>query len=336
MSGLIMGVDCGGTKSHLLLFNAKGECVTSGVWGCMNPDLLAGTYDELEVEMRSFFIPTLEKVGVKPSDIDYSVFGVAGVDTSEQHEIISAVIKRVGFENFLLCNDSYLGIAAGCPGGVGICAINGTGTSLGTVDYSGNTQQVGGVGPVTDDRGGGHWYGAQAAGAVYNSLFKLGKSTIMRDMIFEQMNIESDEDFVAVLAPLHYSGELYFAEFNRIPALAAQAGDPVAVDILKRSAENFSGAIAYFVTEMDFPIEKPLYVVLVGSVFVNEEVGLLRQYIEEQVEALLSERNLFQGRTIKYVSLEDPPVAGAVYWASQKVGNELEMSKIVAEISSKL
>ena len=322
MKKLILGVDGGGSKSHLAMFDENGECACVSACGALNHESLEGSFGELETVLAGFLRDALKQAGACAGDVAYAVFGMAGADTAAQHETISGILRRAGLRHFSLYNDAFLGVAAGCPDGVGVCAINGTGTSMAAVDHSGGALQIAGLGDLTDDRGGGGWYGRQVLGAVYNSLYKGGKATSMRDMLFARLGVARKEAYLETLTAAFANGEIGYGAAGRYVFAAAEAGDGVAVGILKQSARHFAGGIAYMASEMDFPADRTLYVTYAGSVFVKEKVRALPRLIEERVRARLGDR------PVEFRMLDTVPVAGAVLWASQKAGFGVGMAAI--------
>jgi N-acetylglucosamine kinase-like BadF-type ATPase len=326
MSKYILGVDGGGTKSQLALFNESGKCVNLSTCGTLNHECMAGSFEELGVVLPDMVLNLLKKSLIDVSDLAYGVFGIAGADTKAQHRYIAEIIQGTGIGNFTLYNDAFLGVAAGCPDGVGICAINGTGSTMAALDYSDKPFQLGGMGLFTDDCGGSTWYGEQVIGEVYNSLYKKRKPTLLKDMLFEHAFLEPTDDYLEVLIEKIDGTEVFMSDFNRFVFEAAAQGDETAFGILKRSAEHYAGGIAYLAESMDFPHDKPLHVVFAGSVFVKEKVQILPTLIKERVGELLN------GREAGFFVLDTLPVAGAVLWAAHKAGFDIEIGKIKEEI----
>ncbi|MDR1669802.1 MAG: hypothetical protein LBR76_07585, partial [Oscillospiraceae bacterium] len=310
MSKLIIGVDGGGTKSHLALFDAAGNCAGVSVCGPLNHECLEGSFGELESVLGNFILGALRAANAEVSDVNHALFGIAGVDTKVQHQIISDMLRRIGLSKFTLCNDAFLGVAAGCPDGNGICAINGTGSAMAGVDGSGDSIQVGGIGELSNDCGGSGWYVTQALGAVYGALFKRERPTVLREMMFDLIGVTREEDYVEALTGAINSDSLDRKALNRLAFIAASEGDPAARDILETSAAHYAGGIAYLADKLDFPKDRTLYVALAGSVFIREKVKILPRLIEQRVKEAL------RGRTVAFVNLETVPVAGAVLWAS--------------------
>jgi len=328
MSKLILGIDGGATKSHIAFFNENGNCVSSDTYGPLNHEGMEGSYTELEERFNEFLPRVTKNAGATINDIAYAVFGIAGVDTNAQHKLISGMVRKIGFENHIMCNDAVLGVAAGCPECVGVCAINGTGFKLAAIDNSGKTIETCGLGNFTDDLGGGHWYGHRAICTVYNEIYKLGRPTIMKDMIYDLIGITRREDYLEVLYDKYYSGGIDSIALNSIVFNAAEQGDAVAIGVLEASAEEYAGAIARLLLDFDFPADKTAYVTLAGSVFVKQRVKLLQEFIRMRVHDALN------GRSVEYITLDTPPVAGAVMWAAQKAGFNIEMQQIKAGLEA--
>ncbi|MDR2571331.1 MAG: hypothetical protein LBD23_13730 [Oscillospiraceae bacterium] len=326
MSKFILGVDGGGTKSHVAVFDDKGNCKTAFATGPLNHEAMKGSYDELEMHLGEMIARTLKDIGATVSDIAFAVFGLAGVDTDAQQVLISDMVSKIGIKEHIMCNDAFLGVPAGCPDCVGVCAINGTGFKLAAVDHSDNAVQICGLGSFTDDLGGGSWYGYRAIGTVYNELYKLGQKTIMREMLFDMLDISRREDYMEVFTEKLYGGKLDHIALNSTPFNAAALGDTVAIKILDESAAQYAGGIARLIMDMDFPVDKPVHVTLAGSVFVKQKVRVLQELIEKRVSEALG------GRPMIYNRLDTSPVVGAAMWAAQKAGFNIDISSVKSSL----
>jgi len=333
MKKFVLGADGGATKSHIAIFDEKGDCVGSSIYGALNHETMKGSYAELEKRLEELLPHIVKNAGATIDDIAFAVFGLAGVDTDAQEALISGMTRKIGFKNQVMCNDAFLGVPAGCPDCVGICAINGTGFKLAAIDHSGVAVQTCGLGSMTVDRGGGRWYGFRAVGAVYNELYKLGKPTVMKDMMYEMLGISRREDYLEVFTEKFYGGNIDSIALNSVAFNAAAMGDEAAIEILEDSAIEYAGAIARLIMDLDFPVEKTVHVTLAGSVFVKQKVKLLQDYIEKRVADALNEHN-HKGYTVEYTRLDAPPVAGAVMWAAQKAGFNIEMKSIKAGLAA--
>lgn len=329
MSRYILGIDGGATKSHLAIFSDSGSLAGCETYSELNHEVMEGSYCELEERLAELLPRVFSDAGIGFDDIDFAVFGLAGIDTKAQEDRITDIIRRIGVKHFLACNDAVLGVPAGCPDGIGICAINGTGFKLAAVDYNGAIIDTCGMGTFTDDRGGGTWYGGRACSEVYNALFKLGRPTKMREMLFELMGIESKYEYAGAVNDIFFLNEPS-AEFrvalNSIPFKAAALGDEVALGILDESAVHYGGAIARIAMDMYFPCDRVLHVTFAGSVFVKQKDSVLHEMIKRHVAEILGERE------VRYTIPDAPPVAGAVLLAAQKAGFEIDPAAVKAAL----
>jgi len=328
MSKIIMGIDGGGTKSHLGLYSVNGDFLGFFKYGTLNHEHMPKGFEELEATLHQVINEALGSINKRTSDIAYAVLGLAGVDTREQHEIISSILKRIGIEKFTLCNDGYLGVPAGCPNGVGICAINGTGSVLTAIDTTGKMYQVGGIGDITDDHGGGYWYGTQLLRNVYNELFKSGPKTNMTQMLFSTKLFIGHRDlYTEAITLAMEANAIDYHTLNQLVFTAAGGGDKVANRILEDSAEHYAKCIEFLANNLVFPKEETLHITLAGSIFVREQVDILPLLIKKRVHQLLGER------PVEFIKLQAPPVIGAILWAFREIGVSVDINKIRDGIS---
>ena len=309
MSEYVIGVDIGASKSHLALFSSGGEYIDLGHWGPLNYEVLPGLYSQFEDEFSRFVSQVMSKNGISIKQVSCSVLGVGGVDTKRQHEVISGILSKLGFRQFTLVNDAYLGIPAGSVTGTGICAINGSGCTLAGINKKGDMMQIGGVGAVSADMGGGGYMGERAISAVYSELFRKGEPTCMTSIVFNKLGIASKYDFVEKMHEKAGNGTFNINKCNWILFEAASRNDPVAAGILNEVAANYANGISCMIEEMRFPPEDELCVVFAGSVFVRGEHPFLLDAIKAKI---CRDNPAFK---IKYTLLDVPNVAGAVIWA---------------------
>jgi len=305
----VIGVDIGGTKSHLALFDTEGNLADFDRWGCLNHEGLPGSFAQFEDEFGQFVTRVLSRNKITMRDVAFSVLGVGGVDTVKQHKIISEILQKLGFEKFILANDAFLGIPAGSETGTGICAINGTGEALAGLNKEGKMLQIGGVGAISSDMGGGASLGKRLVSAVYRELFRKGEATLMTPLLFEELGITSKYDYVERIYEKIDEGDFHLGAYNRMVFEAVKQCDAVAANILREIAANYSGGISGMIEELSFPAGEELCVVLAGSVFVKGEHPLLIDSLKEQVS------NLNPRHHVRYNVLDVPNVAGAVIWA---------------------
>jgi N-acetylglucosamine kinase-like BadF-type ATPase len=316
MNKYVIGIDTGATKSHLALFDTIGEFVDFGHWGPLNYELLPGLFAQFEEEFKQFITRHLSKNGISIKQIAYAVLGIAGVDTKRQHGIISQIVRNLGFERFTLVNDAFLGIPAGTPAGTGICALNGTGCTLAGINKENKMLQIGGVGYISADYGGSGEMGQKVVSTVYSELFRRGRPTCMTPILLEKLGISNKHDFVDKVYEKIDDGSLSITACNKMLFEAALKNDELAIEILRDIAVSYANGISCMIEELEFYREDEIDLVFSGSVFVKSEHPILLDTIKEKIK--IDNPNC----RIKYTRLEVPPVAGAVVWALNTLGNK--------------
>jgi N-acetylglucosamine kinase-like BadF-type ATPase len=315
MKEYVIGVDIGATKSHLAVFDTEGNFTDLGHWGPLNYECLPGLYLQFEDEFSQFAKQVLEKNGISKEQVLFSVFGVGGVDTKIQHNTISEILIKHHFKNFTLINDAFLGIPAGTKNGTGICAINGSGCTIAGINKKGEMMQIGGVGAVSADMGGGAYMGERLVSAVYSELFRKGQPTLLTGLLFKRLGIKSKYDYIEKIHEKTLDGSFNIRECSPLIFEAAGQGDSVAAGILQEIAANYANGISCMIEEMHFAPEEELALVFAGSVFVKGEHPMLL----ETIKAKLRKDN--PNHRLDFKLLQVLNVAGAVIWALNKVNN---------------
>lgn len=314
MKKYVLGVDGGGTKTHYAIYNIEDRKLNVIEGGAANHEAMKGGFVQLENTFKSKLEELCCEMNIKLNDIVMSVWGIAGVDTKEQHKIISGILSKIGIDKFVLCNDSFLGIKAGCRKGYGLCANNGTGFTVSAIDRNESMVQIGGLGIYTGDNGGGSVMVASAISKVYENLYKLGDETLMKKMIFDEFNIEDNSDFNQIIA-----GKLVEDRYTALLKIsmflykAADEGDEVALDILRNVGAEYGKSICGAINELSFNKNEEVDIMLTGSQFVKGSnqtaIETLKEYvIKNDKEHKFSFKVLRQSCSM-----------GAVLWALEKL-----------------
>ncbi len=309
MSKYVIGVDGGGTKTHCALFDIEGNKIEIMGWGPTNHEVLSGGVTELRNEIDKMIQCILNNNSITRKDVVQYVFGMAGIDTKNQHKAFTQMAKDLGYKNVLVCNDAFLGVKAGCTSGSGVCAINGTGCTVVGIDSKGSTIQIGGQGNLTGDVGGGGYLGLKVVSTVYNALFKDTGPTLMSDMLFDILGITNKYNYMEVLTEQASRGTIIIKDLGKIVFEAANKGDSKALDILQHMGSENARSINGVINELDFQDQQCIEVVLAGSIYVKGKNDTAVQTLKDKVQ----ENN--PTKEILFKVLTEPPVMGAIAWA---------------------
>jgi len=322
-----LGLDGGGTKTHIALYNTDG-LLDLYTGGGSNYEGMAGGYAELSIVLKQMLGKFLGRHGITTADIHRAAFGMAGVDTIKQHGEISKILASLGFTDFDLDNDCILGVKAATTYGYGIACVCGTGYSVLGIDKSGRQMQIGGVGVLTGDKGGGGYVTEEGTSYVYGQLFKGYPPSMMTDMLMKAFGISHRDDFLETIHTEFFnkSRKAYSLTMCKIVFAAAALGDSPAIDILARSAQSYGESVLGLLNELDFTSPE---IVLTGSLPQKNPDSVLVTAFSAYIE------KHYQKPFVLKV-LDAPNVLGALVWAMDKRGEGVVSPEMRIKLGDKL
>lgn len=323
----ILGVDGGGTKTHCALYDLNNDTASLMSWSATNHERLKGGYEELRKVISEMLYELCSKHGITLNDIGTSCFTLSGVDFPYQEKYISDMLEEVGVQNFILKNDTFAGIKANCEEGYGIAAVNGTGCCVAGIDEIGETLQIGGLGAITNDKGGSRNMVLTALNLIYNQQLRSGEETLLTvnfasALETDEKNIIQKGFFAFEQGNLQYIKDMSIAVYK-----SANEGDAAAISILKEIGDEYARCIDAVYEGLNFTSPK-IPVALIGTQFVKCENKTVIERIFEKLEE----------SAIDYdVRISDvKPVAGAVIWAAERAGVSDEQRKLIRSKMSEL
>jgi N-acetylglucosamine kinase-like BadF-type ATPase len=314
MSGYVVGVDGGNTKTDYFLFDLSGRRVDAIRSGTCSHEALkdgfAGSRRVLGEELNGL----LSRNNLAIGDVAAACFGLAGVDVPEQQQALEEIVQEIGFRKFVVVNDGFLGIKAGTRGGTGACSINGTATVSVGVDRHGNWMQVGGIGFVSGDEAGGAYLARRVVQAAYNETFRFGPKTSLTGALFGLFEMSDKRELSNRIVERFVGGRIDLADLVKLLFAQANDGDEVAISILAAAGEAMARSVAGCIRTLDF--DDSVEIVLAGSVWAKAGSPHMFDAFRAWVEKLAE----IEG---KYVVLTVPPATGAIVWALELASGAL-------------
>lgn len=304
MINYILGVDGGNTKTDYFLFDTEGNFYDYIRGTTASHEGLEDSFKGTKRVLKEYCTKLLERNGLTIKDLSSSVFGLAGVDTPFQKKSIENEIKDLGFKNFKVVNDSFLGIKA--INSYGVCSICGTGTSSGGIGIDGKYLQVGGIGAIVGDEAGGSYLARRAIRQTFDSLYRFGKKSLIDNIVLEELNVTDKYYLMEAISEKLERKEINLEKLCKAVFDCANKGDEVCIDMLKEMANSLARSCGGCITNLSLG-DNPL-VVLAGSVWakgsnptlVNEFKKLINQYTNKECD-------------VRVLTL--PPCTGAICWA---------------------
>ncbi|MEG1828323.1 MAG: BadF/BadG/BcrA/BcrD ATPase family protein [Cellulosilyticaceae bacterium] len=120
-----LGIDGGGSKTHCIIGDEKGNIFTEGFGGPANYQTIG--LEKTHISIMTAVHRALDKLNLKIEDIGYAVLGLAGADTAEDISALEQICKEIFKEtSFKILNECWITLRTGNAenwGVVSICGI---------------------------------------------------------------------------------------------------------------------------------------------------------------------------------------------------------------------
>jgi N-acetylglucosamine kinase-like BadF-type ATPase len=280
-----IGVDGGGTKSIIALFDEKKTMIDYVRTTGSNHETLSGAFEEAVSVIMTAIDEVLEKNNLKYDDITEYLMGLAGVDHPFQHDILFDLFTKAGLNNLRIYNDGFIITKAGLKNGTGI------GYNCGT--------------------GNGHWLAMMTYRAIYDDVCLAANKTSMTTALFEKIGMTPSRE--TVLSLIEYLGDDEEKGEELIRMLidvffdALNSGDRAAENICEMMAVRGAEYITAHLRKQKFESDI-VDVVLSGSIHVKLPCERYLERLENEC------RKRDEGKILNFIILQDWPVMGCINW----------------------
>lgn len=303
MPSYFLGVDIGGTKSHALVTDEKGNALGFGSFGPGNQEDVG--YDGLRVALISVTESALSMAGLKKAHISASGFGIAGYDWPSQLPPTQDAINAIGLSTpYKVVNDTIIGLLAGSSQGWGVAVVAGTGTNCWGWDKEHHVGRVTGVG--FGEFGGAGNLVDQALSVIAYEWTKRGPQTQLTP---EFLHLTGAKDIPLLLEGIIIGEYNIGSDYAPLVYKVAKQGDPAALSIIQWAGTELGHTAVAVIRQLGLQ-RLEFEVVLVGSVYEMGEI-----LIEPMRQVITSE-----APNAKLVRLTAPPVVGGILLAMEQVG----------------
>jgi N-acetylglucosamine kinase-like BadF-type ATPase len=289
LHNLYLGVDGGGTKTHVVLINGDKKVVGEGTDGASNP--LRVGIETAVTHILSAVNAACDAGNLNRGDIVAATLGLAGVRREDlRQRVYERFIRDLHIRPVEVCTDAEIALYGATLGKAGLVVIAGTGSVCIGQDDKGKKASAGGWGPLAGDEGGGAGIARRALQAIAKASDGRGKSTKLCEVALDYFRAGRMEDLsVAIYAP--HNDNARIAGFARYVIETASGGDAVASGVLNEAAYELALAAKAVIRQLKlekrkFPIAK------VGSIFSAGELitkAFLEQVHEIAPKAFLAE-----------------------------------------------
>lgn len=302
-----LGVDAGGSKTHSLLVNSKGDVIGRGAAGNGNHQTgLRQAEENIALACRL----ALEEAGITQADVTYAYFGLAGADREPDFEILRPMIGSLGFPRHRISCDTMIAMRAGTSRSYGAVIISGTGFNSAARNKNGDELQYGGFGYLFGD---GQGAGRSLSDFAFRSAVRAwdgrGKPTLLHDMVLKETGFPDVPRMLDAALDDRFRPPLKLAE---LVFEAARLGDEVAATFLREQGTEHGNAAAALIRRLGMQDEE-FDVVLGGSVLAKSRDNAMIDAIKDELSKKAPRASVTR------ITME--PVAGAVLSAMDAAGH---------------
>jgi N-acetylglucosamine kinase-like BadF-type ATPase len=264
MSGFVLGVDGGGSKTHAVALDMRGRCVGFGSAGCGN-HAYAGIEPACAEVLRAID-EARSASGLARERARVACMGLSGADFPDDFEMLRSCYSAFGVASeVVIVNDSIPAFRAGSSRPYGVVVILGSGANCAGIARDGSEKRYISQGYLFGDWGSGNWIGAEILHFVYRAWTGRGKQTVLTEMVRRHFA----EDDLYELARRITRQQIPPSDIRLLTPLAFEAaceGDDVACDIVRRVGTE-AGVSASAMMKSVGLLDTEIEVVLAGSVF---------------------------------------------------------------------
>ncbi len=285
-----LGVDGGGTNTRAVIFRAPDDPdidLTKCVVG--EGRAAAANFHRVGVESATQAVTTAiilacRQANITPHQITAGCIGLAGVSHPDNHrKMYEAIETALPALNFTLETDARIALAGATAGKPGIVIIAGTGSIAYGVNQDGEVARAGGWGPTLGDEGSGTYIGRRALEAVMTAYdHRRHEETALTEKICRFFNVKTPPELPAVIYNPDANVMPQIAQLSRLVVETAQAGDAIAIEILKDAAHELARAIKAVIAQLEMR-DEAFRIGYVGGVFGAGD--LILQPLREDISA---------------------------------------------------
>jgi N-acetylglucosamine kinase-like BadF-type ATPase len=279
---IYLGVDGGGTKTEFVCIDEAGEIIGRHVEGTTY-HLQVGL-DGAVSALRSGIEGVCANTGVAPTDLAYAFFGLPayGEDAVIDPQLNEHCGRLLGHDRYLCGNDMVCGWAGSLACEDGINLVCGTG-SIGYGERQGRAARVGGWGEVFSDEASAYWIAIQGL----NAFTRMSDGRLPRGPLHEafrrHLGLQDDLDICAKVMGENGLERDGIAGLAPLIAEAVAAGDPAAIAIHERAADELAVMAEALRADLGFSDDEPVPLSWSGGVLTNDES--VRSGLEQRLRA---------------------------------------------------
>jgi N-acetylglucosamine kinase-like BadF-type ATPase len=303
---LILGFDCGATKSECAAADTKGNILHT-LTGEPANFLVIGA-DKASDNIISLIKACKDKLNFDDDNVKSMVIGAAGAGRNEDAEKLHSSLinlaskKGIALKGVTVVSDAQIALEGAFPDNSGSILIAGTGSIIYGKDKEGKIYRAGGFGRIIGDEGSGYSIGRKALQYVAKYFDGSGEKSVIVSLLSQEYKIDTSEYLIKKV----YKENFDIASVAELVLAAASKDDLIALTILEEETDELIQQLKMLMKKMNV---NELNVAFAGSLVINKNV----------YSDMLKEKIKFYLPSISIVKPEYTPLQGAINIAREKL-----------------
>jgi N-acetylglucosamine kinase-like BadF-type ATPase len=298
MSHYFLAIDAGGTKTHAIVTDERGNILGVARNGAGNWENigLAKTASSLQEVISS----ALQSAGIDRSQLTRSLFAMAGADWPSDIAMLEKMVVELGIpQPITVVNDAVGALFAGTPQGIGVVSIAGTGGKTVARD---SQQLLETMGMSLGEAGGAGQLVSEFVNLMAAAYHGQRKKTDFYSEVVSHCGFTSDQEMFQAIAR---KGPVLGSEFAPRIFDAANADDALALEAIRLTADRHAQDVVGLARQL--VLDKPLRIVRAGGLHTAGNKDFDRHFMEIITHQLPD---------AQVAILDVPPVIGAASYAA--------------------
>ncbi len=308
VTDLVVGVDGGGTKTHAVVVDTRGEVLGVGTAGGSNWEVSG--LDGMQRNVATAIDTALLRAHAPRSAIAMCIYALAGCDWESDVERLDAPIAELGLSGARrIVNDAFAVLRAGSKDAHGIASVAGTGGSSTGKNRSGERFRTFAIGY---GEGSGAWGLVRGAlDAIAQSYHAQRPPTLLTNLLLDACGFAT---VPALFEALSRGGRHHVSAALAPLVFDAARGDDVAAIAISSSCARQHAADVVGVARSLSMLDDSFDVVCAGGV---------HRASDDRFSTVFRDRVASEIPGARFVLLDVPPVAGAVLIGCELLGSDV-------------
>lgn len=265
----VIGIDGGGTKTHLLCVSLDNEVLAEAYGGSSN--LCSNSYEKVYKNLNGLF-EMMHEMLAEEVEIVAVCLGTAGLIAMNSKEQLTEMLKIFTKAPVIeVVGDMEPALVANIGDEAGVLIISGTGAIGYGIDLNHQTYRSGGWGHLVGDEGSAYWIAMRGIRYALKGYDGRGPKTELYEAFKSELGAMSHQAFISMIYEVDFNKQK-MAALSQVVGQLADQGDKVAQIVLKEAGIELAQLAKSVIEKLKFDQLNNFKIVCAGSVLVKNRL----------------------------------------------------------------